>query len=118
MIETIVKGISSGFVMSWTFGTVFFVLIQASIENGYKKGMQIAAGVVGSDAICIVIAVFGTSLIPGIERQEANIGFVGGILLILLGIWMFFKKHVGIKTPQTAFGSLVFFISTGFFLDV
>jgi threonine/homoserine/homoserine lactone efflux protein len=44
-------GLLTGFMMSILLGVVFFLLIQAGIQYGTKKGVIIAAGVVAGDLI-------------------------------------------------------------------
>ena len=49
-------------------GTVFFCLIQNSIDNGFKSGYFIATGVIVSDLLLIVVSYFNSNLF----RREAK----------------------------------------------
>jgi threonine/homoserine/homoserine lactone efflux protein len=118
MIDALIKGLTTGFILSWTFGTVFFALIQTSLEHGWKKGMQIAAGVALSDILFITIAVAGTALIPGITNYREEIGIGGGILLIALGLSMFFKKNKALSLPKAKWASFMYFFTQGFLLNI
>lgn len=117
MLFALGKGLFWGFVMSLMLGTVFFSLIQNSIEYGWKKGMMIAAGVVSSDFIFITLAILGVQFI---DNEEPNIWIHGGavLLLTLMGINMISKKKTSISYPQTRFGKALFFFSNGFLLNV
>ncbi|TAG50601.1 MAG: LysE family translocator, partial [Runella slithyformis] len=53
-------GFFTGVLLCLTFGTVFFALIQTSLQRGYQSGISIAMGVVASDAFFVFCAVFGT----------------------------------------------------------
>ena len=110
MLTTILIALATGFALAWGFGTVFFSLIQTGIEHGYRKAMNIAIGVVVSDAIMILIAVGGSSILTNvIKKYQPIVGFVGGFVLIILGIVTFFRKQKPVKLPQTPFGNFLYF---------
>ena len=44
-------GLTTGFVMSVSLGVVFFMLIQAGLIGGIRKGLPIALGVILGDLI-------------------------------------------------------------------
>lgn len=120
MIGAFIQGIATGFVLSWTFGTVFFVLIQTSLQKGWKQGMKIAAGVVFSDLLFILIALGLLSFIPDLEHYQKGIGTGGGFILIALGINNFFKKRkeTSPNAPVHVPGKFLYFFSTGVLLNV
>jgi len=119
MLTTILIALATGFALAWGFGTVFFSLIQTGIEHGHRKAMNIAIGVVMSDAIMILIAVGGSSILTNvIKKYQPIVGFVGGFVLIILGVVTFFRKQKPIKTPQTPFGNFLYFFSTGVFMNI
>ncbi|MFN8346432.1 MAG: LysE family transporter [Spirosomataceae bacterium] len=84
-------GLITGILLCLTFGTVFFSLIQTSVERGYRTGIQIVLGVVASDAFFCFTAIFGTSFLPQIEHFDKWIGAAGIIFLSILGVKNFFK---------------------------
>ncbi len=86
-----IYGLIAGVLLCLTFGTVFFALIQTSIERGYRSGIQIAMGVVASDAFFIFTAIFGTSFLPQINHFDKWIGAIGIIFLIILAVGNFLK---------------------------
>lgn len=119
MIYIILSGLATGFTLAWGFGTVFFSLVQTGIEHGHRKAMNIAIGVVVSDAIMILIAVGGSSILTNvIKKYQPMVGFIGGFILIILGTVTFFRKQKTIKTPQTPFGNFLYFFSTGVFMNI
>jgi L-lysine exporter family protein LysE/ArgO len=111
-------GLGTGMALSLTLGTVFFVLIQNSIDNGYKGGIVIALGVITSDAILITLSIFGTQLLPLVHHAETIVSLVGGVLLLAMGLNSLFKKKLRISYPRTKFGNLVYFFSKGFVLNM
>lgn len=119
MLYTILAGLATGFALAWGFGTVFFSLLQTSLEHGYRKAMNIAAGVIASDAVMILIAVGGSSMMTNwIKKYQPVLAFGGGFALIALGIITFFRTHKPIKPPQNSFGSFLFLFSTGVFMNI
>ncbi|MEZ4902445.1 MAG: LysE family transporter [Spirosomataceae bacterium] len=75
MIFAALYGLFTGILLCLTFGTVFFALIQASIERGPRSGVQIALGVVVSDAFFVFTAIFGTSFLPNQPFQSMDWGY-------------------------------------------
>ncbi|MCU0338625.1 MAG: LysE family translocator [Spirosomaceae bacterium] len=99
MLTAALYGLIAGVLLCLTFGTVFFALIQTSIEKGYRSGIQIALGVVASDAFFVFTAIFGTSFLPPIAHFDKWIGATGIIFLVILGIKNFFKQP-SLSPPQ------------------
>lgn len=100
MLEAITIGLITGFALSWTFGTVFFMLIQTSIQHGYKKGFYIASGVVATDLLFILISLLGISLIPDIKQAEKYLGGGGGLVLVAWGIVNIFLNNTDASTKH------------------
>ncbi|MBC8054470.1 MAG: LysE family translocator [Sphingobacteriaceae bacterium] len=92
MLELIISGIGLGIVLSFVTGPVFFALIKTSIEKGFHAGMWLAAGVVLSDLIYIMLTVYGSSFIEVESSYKVPIGIVGSVILLGIGLYYFFKK--------------------------
>lgn len=118
IINAFFYGLGWGTVLSLMLGTVFFTLIQSSIDNGYKSGALIALGVVFSDILFIAVAAFGVSFIPNISHLSFYGYLLGGIMLVVMGIASFFKKPQTPTYPKTGIGGVLFYTSKGFFLNV
>lgn len=108
----------AGCVLGFGFGTVFFALIQNSINYGYRKGLDIATGVVLSDIFIISIILFGSQYVDEIDKYKNVIKYTGGLLLIALGVYQFFPQ----KPSYNEKGEVIskgrfFFISKGFLLN-
>lgn len=90
-MEAVLKGVASGLLLAVLVGPVFFTLIQTSIERGFKSGVYVAVGISISDALCIVIAYLGISLInsPGFRIY---LSYFGGAILLGFGIYYLFIK--------------------------
>lgn len=117
MIEAIASGATSGFVLSLMLGTVFFALIQNSIDYGFATGIYIAAGVIVSDVLFISAALFGTSLVPAIEENQNTIRIAGSIVLLVMGVAAWKPKNYSVTHTSSKTGSAFYFLSKGFFLN-
>jgi threonine/homoserine/homoserine lactone efflux protein len=74
------------------FGPAFFALIQTGLYRGFVPGVLLAFGIFLNDTLVITISIFGaTSIMKDIENFTI-IGIIGGILLILLGVFTYTKK--------------------------
>ncbi|MFC5408317.1 LysE family translocator [Larkinella bovis] len=117
MIEAILYGLIAGILLCLTFGTVFFSLLQNSVDNGYRSGIKIAFGVVVCDAIFVVCALFGTAFLPEINHFEFYLTLFGVLLLLTMGVANLFKGTPRLAYPKTRFGNFLYYFSTGFVLN-
>lgn len=117
MVAALFYGLITGVLLCLTFGTVFFSLVQNSVDNGYKSGVKIALGVVVCDAIFVFFAIFGTALLPHIENFESWMAGAGVVFLLILGINNLIQNQPKIAYPKSRFGNFLFYFSTGFLLN-
>ena len=93
MIEAFLKGITLGFLLSISVGPVIFSIIKQSLNNGHKGGMAFVLGVSASDIALVLISNVFTELFSSISTHRTQIGIVGSVFLIVMGIYfLFFKK--------------------------
>lgn len=92
MIETIFMGIGSGIILSFITGPVFFALIKTSIERGFIAGVCLASGVIVSDMIYVAVTLYGTSFLALEKQYKMQIGGIGAVILLAIGIYYLFKK--------------------------
>ncbi|MBO0952642.1 LysE family translocator [Fibrella forsythiae] len=117
MFLPILIGFLTGVALCLTFGTVFFALIQNSVDNGYKAGLTITLGVVLGDAIYVTFALLGTSIIPHSTALEPVLAAVGVVFLVALGLFNIIKGTPRIAYPKTKFGNYAYYFTTGFLLN-
>lgn len=118
MLEAFSLGFFTGVVLSFGFGSVFFALIQDSIENGYQAGVKISLGVVFGDIILVAIAFLGTSFLPNIPNFGFYSRIFGSILLIGLGIFQFRKTKSISRIHDFKLARFFYFFGKGFLLNV
>jgi L-lysine exporter family protein LysE/ArgO len=117
MTEAILLGLLTGMVMSVMLGTVFFALVQNSIDNGFRYGMLISLGVITSDLILISITLFNSNLIPRGGVTENIVRIFGTAFLLVYGINNLHKTKKAIY-PSTKRGRIFYFFRTGFLLNI
>lgn len=117
MFKIFLYGLMAGVPLSLTFGTVFFSLLQNSVDNGYKAGLKIAFGVVVCDVLLVTCALFGTSFLPHIEGMEYILTFFSVAFLLAMGLANLFKGTPRLAYPRTRFGNFMYYFSTGFLLN-
>ena len=97
MVEDVQAAAPLGFFLAFMLGPAFFVLIETSIEKGFRAATFFDLGVIFSDIIFILIAYFSSyQLLENINNQPGIYVF-GGTLLSLYGASNFIKK----TTAQT-----------------
>lgn len=91
-MEIIIKGLLSGIFLSFLIGPVFFTILQTSIERGFNSGSLVALGVSLSDACYIALTYLGLSHFADIPNFKIYLGYAGGLILLLFGVYYLFIK--------------------------
>jgi threonine/homoserine/homoserine lactone efflux protein len=91
-MEIVFNGLKLGVVLAFLIGPVFFTIIQTSVERGFRNGILVSLGVSLSDIMYVAICYFG--LVKFINDPEFRyyLAYVGGVILILFGIYHLFIK--------------------------
>ena len=93
MNHLIFQGFAFGLLLAILIGPVFFALIQTSIKRGFSAGLSFAIGIFLSDLTCIFLSNLGVSQITYDNKYKIIIGVVGGILMIVFGVYEYFHKE-------------------------
>ncbi len=118
MLELILYALLTGFILSFGFGSVFFSLIQNSLEYGFKSGIKMAVGVSLSDVILIFLAIAGTSFLPQIPYFEQTVRLAGILLLLGLAISQFRTKKESKRMQKSRTLNFLYFFVLGFLLNI
>jgi threonine/homoserine/homoserine lactone efflux protein len=116
MIEALLKGFLLGLVLMLSVGPAFFAVIDTSINKGFKTALYFTFGVWLSDVTYILLTNLGATQL--LTQRITAVYFVGGAVLIVIGILMFLKKqtdvveHVEIKK-----GDLLKFFGKGWLIN-
>ena len=92
-IDLLIRGIIVGLMIAMPVGPVNILCIHRTIEAGWKSGVLSGVGAAAADMLYGGIAGFSITLvIQFLVREQFWIRLFGGILLVLIGIWYFFKR--------------------------
>jgi hypothetical protein len=117
MLQSLFYGTLTGIALCLTFGTVFFSLVQNSVDNGYRTGIKIAFGVFVCDIIFVFFAIFGTALLPDIPDFKKWMAAAGVVFLMVLGLNNLVMGQPKIAYPQTRFRQSALLLYDGFFAE-
>jgi len=80
-----------GFILSFSFGPIFFILLETSITRGIKQAIFMDFGVIVSDLLFFSLAYFGASKIATEENQPA-LFLLGGVILTVYSVVSFINN--------------------------
>lgn len=93
LAQSVIEGVSVGFVASIPLGPIGVLCIQRTLSKGRRSGFASGAGAAASDFLYAVVAGFSVSMVTDFIETHRNLLFVGGaIVLIVLGIRMMLSK--------------------------
>ncbi|ELR71819.1 hypothetical protein C900_02194 [Fulvivirga imtechensis AK7] len=114
-----VNGALFGLLLAVLIGPVFFTLIQTSIEKGLDKAVLVAIGIFFSDVLYIGLAYLGISQLINNSGYDQWIGYGGGLILILFGVFTLFRsrKKTGIVERPVTVKGFFRFVFKGFLIN-
>lgn len=120
MFNTILKGTLLGLTLAVLIGPAFFSLVQTSIHRGFRSGMFLAIGIFISDLTLVFFSFLGATQVLNAPQNQKIVGFSGGLMLILFGVYTFFHKtqiteNGGVKVKKPGF---ITYLLKGFFLNI
>lgn len=125
LLNDILSAIPWGFLLAFTIGPVFFILLETSITKGFRAALLFDFGVVFADILFIFIAYFSTNQILEKLKDDPELFFFGGSIMLIYGIYSFVsekkkfqkkqKEKIELDTIQKANYLGLFF--KGFFLN-
>ncbi|MBR0072840.1 MAG: LysE family transporter [Bacteroidales bacterium] len=120
VIKIIIEGVLMGLGLSFVVGPALFALIQTSLTSGFKAGVRFAIGISISDILMVSLVTLGVSTLFESGSSRNIISIVGGIIMIVFGVFTFFQKvpQKG-KSIQTSTGmSYLKYIGKGFLFNI
>ena len=110
-----------GFILSFSFGPIFFILLETSITRGIKQAVFMDFGVIVSDLLFFSLAYFGASKIATEENQPA-LFLLGGVILSVYSVIAFINnavKNKKIKKEKAVEETRLFkYVVKGFLLNI
>lgn len=113
------NGLLFGVLLALLIGPVFFALIQTSIEKGFAAGAGMATGIALSDALYVGIASIGVASLAENKDFQVWLGFAGGSIMLLFGLFTFWKKVAPLQDlpGEAGSGTLIKQLVKGFMLN-
>ena len=94
-IDILLRGVGVGLVSSITVGPVAVLCIQRTLSKNLQSGLASGTGVAVADALMAIIAYFFYSMLQAqIEEYSAILQVVGGIFVVIVGVYIFFQNPV------------------------
>lgn len=119
-LSAFLYGLPVGFAFSFALGPVFFSLIKASLEYGFKAAVSIALGVIAADLVLLGIAYGGVeAFLPKGMDVAFWVQLLGGLLLLGIGGATILKKTKNTEgSSLTHERRIIKHLSMGFFLNI
>ncbi|MCK9613244.1 MAG: LysE family translocator [Bacteroidales bacterium] len=92
MFSALISGFILGLTLAVVLGPAFFTLLQTSILRGFRIGMFLALGIMLSDFTLIALSFLGISQLISGEKYKILFGVIGGIIMLVYGIYIYRKK--------------------------
>lgn len=109
-MQYIIKGIFIGLMVSVPLGPMGVLIIQKTLHKGKLAGLVSGIGAASADTFYAIVAAFGFGFIVNfIETQEFWLQLVGSLVLVLVGLNIYFANPI--KQYKTQRESKVGFFS-------
>lgn len=113
MVSFILKGILIGLIFGVPAGAVGAMTVQRTLNYGMKAGLLTGLGSSVADCLYACVGVFGLTLISDFLFQHQNIiNFVGGCLILGMGIRMLQAKASELENIPDSVRGIKLFISS------
>ena len=99
-MESVLKGLALGFALALSVGPIIFTIIKQSLNNGHRGGFSFVAGVWVSDILLVILSNSLTAVVTLLDTHEKVVGSLGGLFLVLMGLYFIFFKKVTIPKPD------------------
>ena len=123
-MNVFIEGVKIGLIVCFMLGPMFFALLQASIEHGFRAGAVLGLGLWTSDLMYIVVTYWGLAYVERLVEDvhlTAIVGLIGGLLLIIFGaVALWVKPNLQKALQQEGYQSTAYWIFwiKGFLLNI
>lgn len=114
----ILEGLGWGLATALLLGPVFFTLLRAALDHGFKGGVLVAVGIIASDILALFICATGARAVFGGVVDGQALALVGGILLFVLGLLYALRKpRNGVPKPALRKRDALGLFTSGFLVN-
>jgi L-lysine exporter family protein LysE/ArgO len=99
MKEALLQGLLTGLVISTFTGPIFFMLVDLGVRGQIKAGINLAMGTFLSDILIVLFIYFLASNIVTNEVVMNALYFIGGIILVVVGLKQIAKRKSDEEKP-------------------
>lgn len=97
-IHLLWRGAAAGLAISAPVGPVNVLCVSRTLTKGWLAGLISGFGAAAADTFYGAIAGFSISIVINfVLREESKLRFFGGILLVLIGVWYFFRSPAALS---------------------
>ncbi|MFM2360350.1 MAG: hypothetical protein RLY16_2343 [Bacteroidota bacterium] len=100
MFDAFLTGLAISVLLIFSVGPVVFTIIKQSINNGRAGGFSFVAGVWLSDVVWVLLSNAFSEIMTQLLHFKTEIGFVGSLILLGLGIFYLFFKKIHLKEDE------------------
>lgn len=127
VVEILFRGMCVGLASSITVGPVAVLCIQRTLSKSRRSGLVSGMGVAVADTLMAIIAFFFYSMLQAqIEEYSMILQVIGGIFVVIVGVYIFFqnpvpqirKNRAGKNDPWQDFSSMVVFTLANFIVVI
>ncbi|WP_068596657.1 LysE family translocator [Vaginella massiliensis] len=97
-MELVLSAILIGIILSlFLIGPVFFLLVDTSLNKGWRSAVVLDLGVITADVLCIAAAYFGSKDFTdyvATHPKYYQIYIIAGFFVVVYGFFMYFSKPV------------------------
>lgn len=102
MIETLVKGIIIGIIISAPLGPVGALCLRETIYSGRREGLLTGLGAMLSDVLYGCLVFLGVELVWDLVlRYDAPLRIVGGIIILVFALILWFRTKEDVELRPT-----------------
>ena len=95
IIDILLRGLCVGVASSITVGPVAVLCIQRTLSKNRRSGLASGIGVACGDTLMAIIAFFFYSMLQArIEEYSVILQVIGGIFVVIVGVYIFFQNPV------------------------
>lgn len=115
VFEVLFRGLCVGVAASITVGPVAVLCIQRTLSKSRRSGLISGLGVTCADTLMAIIAYFCYTMLQSrIEQYDTLLRVIGGIFVVVVGVWVFAQNPVpqirrnrsGKQSPWQDFASI------------
>ncbi|GLB48176.1 LysE family translocator [Neptunitalea lumnitzerae] len=92
MLQDVFAAIPLGWLLAFTIGPIFFLVIETSVSKGFRAAMTLDLGAATGDVFFILVAYFSTSKLLERIKDDPFLFIFGGLIMMCYGVFSYIKE--------------------------